>query len=225
MVPVKNLDRAKQRLAPILNVRERHRLFRAMLEDVLSALAGVSGLAGVRIVTRDPEVGALAERFDARIMEEPENLGQTQAVSFAAQQLINQGIPSMLTVPADIPLVTVDELEALLMVHKRAPAITIAPARDELGSNAVLCSPPDALAFRFGDNSFFPHLESARQHGIEPSIVKRPGLGLDIDVADDLMVFAAKDSDTKTYQYLSTAGIVERLEVPALSAARCPKPG
>ena len=38
MVPVKNLEHAKQRLADVLRAAERSELFRAMLEDVLSVL-------------------------------------------------------------------------------------------------------------------------------------------------------------------------------------------
>ena len=40
IVPVKNLARAKQRLAGLLDAVERQRLGLAMLEDVLKALAG-----------------------------------------------------------------------------------------------------------------------------------------------------------------------------------------
>ena len=47
VVPVKNLQDAKQRLASVLSAGERLELFRAMLEDVLSALSECRGLAGV----------------------------------------------------------------------------------------------------------------------------------------------------------------------------------
>ena len=62
-----------------------------------------------------------------------------------------------------------------------APSFTIVPAHDELGSNAVLCAPPFAVPLRFGDDSYFPHLMAARRQGIEPTIVRLPGIGLDID--------------------------------------------
>ena len=69
---------------------------------------------------------------------------------------------------------------------RAAPAFTIVPARDDLGSNAVLCTPADAVPLRFGDNSFFPHLAAARAHGIEPNVVRLPRIALDIDTPDDL---------------------------------------
>ena len=63
VVPVKNLENAKQRLAGVLGAAERHDLFRAMLEDVLSALSSCRGLGGVLMVTRDAEAKALAQRY------------------------------------------------------------------------------------------------------------------------------------------------------------------
>ncbi|MDH3772125.1 MAG: hypothetical protein OET79_14225, partial [Nitrospirota bacterium] len=88
---------------------------------------------------------------------------------------------------------------------------TLAPSRDERGSNAVACSPADALPLRFGDDSFLPHLHSARALGIEPQIVKRPGLALDVDTPADLAAFLAAPSDTRAYAYLAESGIAARL--------------
>ena len=76
------------------------------------------------------------------------------------------------------------------------------PARDELGSNAVLCSPADAVPLRFGDNSFFPHLDAAKTHGIEPEVVHLPRIGLDIDTPDDLALFLQTPSQTRAYALL-----------------------
>jgi 2-phospho-L-lactate/phosphoenolpyruvate guanylyltransferase len=99
----------------------------------------------------------------------------------------------------------------LLQAHGPAPAVTLAPSRDRRGSNAVACSPPDLLPLRFGDNSFLPHLQRARALGIEPRIVARPGLALDIDRPDDLAAFLAMPSPTRAYAYLAESGIADRL--------------
>ena len=37
-----------------------------------------------------------------------------------------------------------------------APSFTIVPAHDDLGSNTIVCSPPDAVPLRFGEDSFYP---------------------------------------------------------------------
>jgi len=202
VVPVKNLGNAKQRLAGVLDRPARSALFLAMLEDVLEALAGATSLAGIVLVTRDEEAIALAEHYRADCLIEPENRGHTAAVEFAAEVLAARGAGALLQVPGDIPCVTAEEIEAVIEAHGPAPAVTIAPSRDHRGSNAVLCSPPEVFPFRFGDDSFHPHLAAAQAIGIEPTVVERPGIGLDIDTPDDLETFLASPSSTRAYRLL-----------------------
>ena len=203
VVPVKDLGGAKQRLAEVLDQPTRTALFRAMLEDVLEALSGVAPITGIVLVTRDPEAVALARRYGAECLIEPENRGHTAAVEFAARTLAGRGADALLQIPGDVPRVTAAEIEAVIAAHAPAPAVTIAPSRDYLGSNAVLCSPPDVFPFRFGDDSFYPHLAAARAIGVEPAIVERPGLGLDVDTPCDLETFLASPSDTRAYRFLA----------------------
>ena len=65
-----------------------------------------------------------------------------------------------------------------------------------------------------------PHLRRAQALGIEPRIVRRPGLALDIDTPDDLAAFLAAPSPTRTYAYLEGSGIARRIArlMPAQSA-------
>ena len=81
VVPIKHLGAAKQRLADALARPDRRRLTLAMADDVLAALSGVPGLAGVAVISGDPEVAALARRYGARHIPEPEARGHTAAVA------------------------------------------------------------------------------------------------------------------------------------------------
>jgi 2-phospho-L-lactate guanylyltransferase len=178
---------------------------------VLAALAASEGLAGILVVTRDPQARDLAARYGARVLVEPANRGHTAASTLGAATLGEEGAVGMVQVPADIPLVTAKDIDAVLHAHAQAPSVTLAPSRDRRGSNAVACSPPDLLPLRFGDDSFFPHLERARSLGLEPSIVERPGLALDVDTPADLAAFLATPSTTRAYAYLMQSGIAERI--------------
>jgi 2-phospho-L-lactate guanylyltransferase len=111
--------------------------------------------------------------------------------------------------PGDIPLVTSAEIDAVVASRPEAPSFTIVPARDELGSNAVLCDPPGSVPLRFGDDSYFPHLAASRRVGIEPTIVRLPGIGLDIDHPDDLRAFlrATPRRPTRTLALLEAFGV------------------
>lgn len=215
VVPVKDIGVAKQRLASVLSGAERQCLFRAMLEDVLAALTATAGVAGVLVVTGDPAAVELAGAVGAEVLPERTNLGHTAAVAGAARELAASGASGMLTVPADLPLITSEEVERLLNHHqtaaRRAAAMTIVPAHDELGSNAIACSPPDCMPLNFGDNSFYPHLTQARLRGMEPTVLNFPGIALDIDHPDDLVQFLSQPSDTHAFHYLEHHGILDRM--------------
>jgi 2-phospho-L-lactate guanylyltransferase len=197
VVPVKELDRAKERLAPLLPAALRRALMLAMLEDVLAALAAVQELAGVAVVTVDPAARELASEYGVRIIEAGARDGHSGAVAAAARLLAAEGCCGMLTVPGDIPLVTSLEIAQLLAAHRPGPSFTIVPSRDERGSNAIICSPPEAVPLRFGEDSFFPHLRAAEACGIGPTVLRLPGIAHDLDTPEDLADFARLPSPTR----------------------------
>ena len=213
VVPVKELAGAKQRLSSCLTPEERRALATIMLEDVLDGLSAVTHLAGILVVTVDPVATALAGRYAARVVTEAAREGHTGAVTAAAHLLAREGQAGMMTMPGDIPRLTAAEITATLAAHRDAPAFTIVPAHDDLGSNTILCSPPDAVPLRFGEDSFYPHLDAARDHGIEPLIVRQPGIGMDIDHPVDLVTFLrlSPPVPTRTLAFLEQSGIAGRL--------------
>jgi 2-phospho-L-lactate guanylyltransferase len=188
-VPVKEFTGAKQRLASLLTPVQREILAETMLEDVLSALAGATRLAGILVNTVDPRAAALAERYGARLVTDGARDGHTGAVNGMGRVLTAEGRGALLTLPGDIPRVTAWEVDSVVSCARDAPSFTIVPAHDELGSNAVLCTPPFAVPLRFGDDSYFPHLRAARRHSVEPTILRLSGIGLDIDHPVDLLAF------------------------------------
>ena len=189
VVPVKEFEGAKHRLSSALSPEERRVLATTMLEDVLDAVSAVRELAGVLVVTVDPAATSLAARYGARIVTEGAREGHTGAVTAAARLLVREGQVGMTTMPGDIPRLSSAEIAATLAAHGAAPAFTIVPAHDDLGSNMIVCSPPDAVPLRFGEDSFYPHLDAARARGIEPLVVRHPGIGMDIDNPVDLVAF------------------------------------
>jgi 2-phospho-L-lactate guanylyltransferase len=207
-VPVKEFTGAKQRASALLTPAQRETLAATMLEDVLAALAGARLLRGIMVNTLDPRAAALASRYGARVVEDGARDGHTGAVMGMARILAAEG-HAMLTMPGDIPRVTAAEVDAVVASCRAAPSFTIVPAHDELGSNAVLCSPPGAVPLRFGDDSYFPHLAAARRCGIEPVIVRLPGVALDIDHPADLRAFlrAKPRVPTRTLALLESFGI------------------
>jgi 2-phospho-L-lactate/phosphoenolpyruvate guanylyltransferase len=216
IIPVKEFEGAKHRLSDLLSQQERRRLAETMLTDVLDAVAGSRHLAGVTIVTLDPHATALAEKIGARILTEGARDGHTGSVNAGRRILASEGRAGMITMPGDIPAVRAGEIDAVLSAHRAAPSFTISPAHDDQGSNAVVCSPPEAVPLRFGDNSYFPHLDAARRHGIEPTVIRQAGIAMDIDHPVDLALFLRLPQSVGT----RTRALLEELGVPALLAER-----
>ena len=199
VVPIKETDDAKRRLGQVLGAARRQELALAMFEDVLVTLTRVRTLAGIIVVTADSAAAAIASRYGARVSTDGAREGHTGAVAAAARRLASE---TMLTVPGDIPLVQADDIIQLIDIHRRAVSrdargFIIVPARDERGSNAVLCSPAGAVPLTFGADSFFPHLAAAKRRGIDPTVLHLPRIALDIDTPEDMALFLDTPSHTR----------------------------
>ena len=211
IIPIKSLNQAKHRLKHVLYPDERQEFFKAMFEDVLSTMMSVPDFEQVAVATVCPAAGIIAKKYGAIVLSTSHDQGQTAAVVRSAKILDARGITSMLVIPGDVPLVTVEEIKIVLDLHEKAPSMTIVPAQDELGSNCIALSPTIAAPLRFGPNSYFPHLETARKLGLSLQSPKLPGLGLDIDTPEDLLVLSRQTVCTRAQEYLRKKKIMERL--------------
>jgi len=72
--------------------------------------------------------------------------------------------------------------------------VTIVPDRRHVGTNALVCTPADAIRLRFGPNSFAAHLRTAQEHGLEARIFESSELALDIDEPEDLDAWRGYDT-------------------------------
>lgn len=220
VIPVKETAGAKQRLADAVPAHLREELVLTMLEDVLTAVSCASGIAGLALVTLDPRATEVGRRYGARILTAGASSGHTGAVAAAARLLAAESVGGMLQLPGDVPLATADEISHVVSMHRTGPSFTIVPSHDEFGSNTVVVSPPTAVPLTFGDDSFFPHLQTAKRCGIEPTIVRLPGIGRDVDNADDLRAFAGLRSATLTQAFLDRNGYPNWNRVAGVMASR-----
>lgn len=201
IVPVKPLDSAKGRLSACLSPQQRRRLVLTMLEDVLAALAPVSPIAQKLVVTADPDVAAQASRHGAGVIAEPEARGLNAGVEHGIRDAVRAGATRVLVLPADLPFATSDELGRLVGdgTAPARPELTMVPAADGDGTNALLISPPAAIAPSFGPGSFLAHLAQALARRIDVRVLHLSGLALDIDRPQDL----ARLAGLPRYAFLS----------------------
>ena len=218
-VPVKDLRNAKRRLLPVLEPAERVALARAMLRDVLRALAA-AGLDVVWVVTRDAAVMATARALGAEILAEAGNEGHTAAVAHAQAHAARQGLRVFATIPGDVPCVTPDEVRALVQAAAPSPSAVFAPSRSGLGTNGAALSPSTVMPLTFGEPSFENHLAAARHLGVAPRVLDLPRLGLDIDARDDLRALLAEGADTESGRLLAAWSMAARLGLDRSVGAR-----
>lgn len=189
IVPVKPMRRAKSRLSSVLGAEERLALSREMLNRVLEALAGVSGIERTLLVSRDTEAMALARHHGARTLSERPPIDLNQALQQATRAAVGSGASAVLVVPADLPLVTVEDLQELVALSASPPVVVLAPDRRREGTNALLASPAGLIEYAFGPSSFDRHRASALTAGARVQVCDRPGLALDLDLPEDLALF------------------------------------
>ena len=184
LIPVKNLKDAKQRLASVLDQPERTELARAMLADVTEAIASWMGRPEVAIVTCDSYALSLACKYGFEVIADHRNSGETDAIDMATRVCEARELDT-LVIPGDVPLVQTWELQA---IYDAAPVVgtVLVPAGDNRGTNAVLRRPAALFPLRFGNDSFKPHVASAKASGKPCVILPLPGLAVDVDDPADL---------------------------------------
>jgi len=186
VVPLKSSERAKSRLAEILDPEQRARLFFAMAECVICALRACKRIDGVAVVTASQEVAAFARGLDAVPILQDTDVGMSPALELALHRLQAMQPARVLMLPGDLPLISPAALDVVFDAADSNASIVLVPDRRREGTNALLCSPPHALPPRFGGSSFERHLAAARATGIATRILEVEELALDLDCPDDL---------------------------------------
>jgi 2-phospho-L-lactate guanylyltransferase len=182
---------AKSRLSTALDVEQRRDLALSMLADVLDVCAHAPILTGVVAVVDDPAARHEAEHAGAFVVEDSTPGDMNAAVNLGLRTAQSRGAQTALVLPGDIPLVTVDDLEALLAAAGHAPrAVVVGASRDGQGTNALLLRPLDVITPAFGPPSVERHLRAGRQAGALTRVVHHLGLALDVDTPADLAALA-----------------------------------
>ena len=196
LIPVKDLDNAKSRLADSLTAGQRKELLLAMLSDVLMA---VSHLPTVVISPEDISSHLSGLGNVMFLLQEGER-DLNSAVVQANNYALSQGAGATLFVPADMPLTSRDEVGAVLELGRDTPVV-ITKARDG-GTGILYRRPPNVMESRFTSDSFTDHQREAQEKGLKMHIHESFPLSLDIDTFDDLQIFMKHGVGTKTYGYL-----------------------
>ncbi|WP_419705266.1 2-phospho-L-lactate guanylyltransferase [Promicromonospora sp. NFX87] len=194
VVPLRDGVSGKSRLAAVLDGGSRRRLVRVLARHVVTTLLASDGIGRVVVVTADPVfTRETLAGLEVEVLEQPAGRpGLNGALEHAREVLAARGSGPLLVAHADLPALTPEDVAALLA--EDAPVV-IATDRYRSGTNLLLLAPEvsevseasgaGGFRFRFGVGSLAAHVAEAEAHGLEVTVVHRPGTAVDLDTADD----------------------------------------
>jgi 2-phospho-L-lactate/phosphoenolpyruvate guanylyltransferase len=228
ILPVKRFQRAKSRLGASVADGLRGKLARAMVADVLSALARAEAIDLTYVVTCEPSLPRTAREHGALLVPDDEELGQSAAVTLGVRRALADGVQRVLCIPGDCPALDPRELDALLAGDRTgaggaggAAQVVIVPDRHGTGTNGLLLCPPDAIVTSFGADSCARHRELALAAGAEARIERPPSLLLDIDTGADLAALRERlgASDAPAVHTRAALGLPDRATILSVANA------
>ena len=104
--------------------------------------------------------------------------------------------------PADLPAVGPNDIDQLLAGH--LAGITLAPAAKDNGTNALVCSPPDVIPFRFGRFSAARHAAVAAAAGTPIRVVRGSAFDRDLDRPADLEWLMSQTQSSRARRFISS---------------------
>jgi len=203
LLPVKDFKDSKQRLTPVLDATSRAGLARAMLQDVLTAIARARSPQRVVVFTAAAEAMQMARHFKFDVVVEKLVGGHSAAVNHMIEELCATS-SRILSIAADLPRLAAAEIDFAL--DAASEPVTLIPSGDWTGTNGVLFIPPARIAMEYGEGSFRRHLSKVSAAGFSSDVMDLPGMAFDLDTPADLEAFLGDPRrDSETWRYLQAS--------------------
>jgi 2-phospho-L-lactate guanylyltransferase len=181
LIPCKNFDRGKSRLAPDLDPGSRRALCEQFLCQTLALATSMIPPSQVKVVTDDPRAVGIGADYGASIVPDV-GTDLNSALAGARRLLLSDRSyePDVLVLPTDLPYATP---AAISMVVAYAADAVIVPDQEGQGTNLLFLRfrAFQNFSFAFGPNSFARHCAAARSAGHTMQIVCDHRLAFDVD--------------------------------------------
>lgn len=189
LLPVKDLSRAKSRLAEVLTPTERSALALAMAEDVLDVLVGHPDVDAITLVSDDPDLHWLAQRQGLQWLAEAGLAvnGLNQAITAAVGIIQNTHCLRIMVLHADLPYLQCEDLSAVLAAQDVEGGLVIGADLAGRGTNLLVFDAACPPCFAFGADSCRRHQDWALTRSVPVSVIARPGIAADVDSGEDLL--------------------------------------
>ena len=182
IIPLKALSDAKTRLSSALDRAQRQDLMVRMFNHVVSVCRLAPSVQQVVVVAGDDAAASVAGVHGVGVLTDPGG-GLNAAVAEADRRCADA--PATMVLAADLPHVSVDEVELMALLGASGPCVLVAPTSDG-GTGALLRRPGGLIPPAYGRSSCARHLRTAQAMGVRSARVHLPGLAHDVDRPGDL---------------------------------------
>lgn len=201
VIPVKRLEESKTSFSDIFSEEQRRKLTLSMLEDILKVARQVDEIETI-VVTPDENVMDFVKDLGFKTISEPD-IGLNRALELAIGDSIDSDFTQVLIIPADVPLISSEDIVNILELAPQDKGIVITPS-EEKGTNALLLHPPDVIDLNFGGESFPEHVKAAKSRVAEIRLFRSENLERDIDEPPDLIKVETLGKGTNTHAFLNS---------------------
>jgi len=183
VIPVKG-ENPKGRLGELLSKWEKKQLQLSMLEDTLATISKAKKLAHTYVVSSDRDILRFAEGYGVGSIPEDKDRGVNSAVESAIFTV--DGYDGWMIIPADLPLITPNDIRTVLTLVRTGCQIVISPSEDYSGTNLLLMSKGSIIPLHYDDDSFNKHVDEVSKRGIRFAVYYSQNVAFDIDRVSDL---------------------------------------
>lgn len=188
VVPVKPLNVAKSRLTDVLTSEQRMRFAESMLRRTLNVTRATRAVTGTLVISRDTKALAIARDLGARTVQESGAPALNPALMRATQLLASWRSESVLILPADLPLLTPEDITGVVRAAGDAErSVVIASDRSNDGTNALFVRPPGIITYEYGPQSYQRHIAFARAADALVCELDSENLQFDLDLPQDIV--------------------------------------
>jgi len=185
----------------------RNTLFQASMDVVRQLLTE----ADLLVVTDDPSVADSVEQKEDHVLRLETGVALEEGIRQGTDWIAEKGYARQLLLPPNLWMVSVTELDALLALRLRAPAVVGVPCDEDNEVHAVVTTPPNAIPLQLGTGSFAGIAQAAEQEGVVSEVVRLPGLGTVISTAEDLLGWAKNHPDSPVGRWVVEVGLKKKL--------------
>ncbi len=184
IIPVKTFSIAKTRLE--LSLQQKEDLCKIMLEEILHILSISPQIEKIIIVTKEEKAIELGKKYNAVIILDNDEKNVNGAVDLADKYLLENQFHASIVLPQDIPCIKTQDIDFMLNYKIPPNFAIVVPSRRFDGTNALVRMPIDLMKTHYDEDSYKIHMNTAKEHTRNVTLVFVKRIMLDIDNMEDL---------------------------------------